>query len=134
MYVFGPKIDPLFLAPSPDQDGGTVFRKLRVRRDARWCAALPEHTMLCPIAREEEAAHQNACARPVEKVTADFRRRPAMAKFWRQNIFFYKSQSGGMSTFNFSQLVNLILLKIKSQLFFTVTWPPTPILPETQGG
>ena len=50
--------------------------------------------MFCPIAREEEAALQNACARPVEKVTADFRRRPAMAKFWRQNIFLRISKWG----------------------------------------
>ena len=54
--------------------------------------------MRCPVAREAEAALENACARPVEKVTAGFRMSAAMARFWRQFFLVPKCQLKFKST------------------------------------
>jgi hypothetical protein len=94
------------------------------------------------MAREAEAAHENACARPVEKVTAGFPMSAAMARFWRQNILAPKCQ------LRFSQLVNFRRKPtFKSQLTIwerlvekvakyrpKMTLPKNLIFSETQGG
>ena len=61
------------------------------------------------MAREEEAALENACARAVEEVTADFRMPAAIARFWRQNLF----SSCQLSKVNLSTLHEI---NFKSQL------------------
>jgi len=56
-------------ARSPNHDGGTRFRNLRVRR--RTCAhrARKSHTVRCPRASAAQAARQIACARSVRAAT-----------------------------------------------------------------
>jgi hypothetical protein len=56
-------------ARSPNHDGGTRFRNLRVRRRTRAHRARKSHTVRCPRASAAEAARQIACARSVRAAT-----------------------------------------------------------------